>query len=327
MGGEASTVVTLTGNGPVSYTLTGLQSGTATKTVTVLSSATACGTASVTYAAPASCTTVALASLGDKVFTDVNGNGIQDVGDTPIPGVIVTLIQTGTVVATTTTLSSGTGVGCYSFTGLTPGVPYSVSFTTPAGFTASPPLSGTDTTKDSNPVNGITAPITLTAGENNPTIDAGFIPLRGSLGDFVWKEVVQDGKYDPGTELGVANITVKLLEVTSPVGAPVVSTSLVSTTVTNGAGKYLFSNLPAGRYVVEFVKTSLPANCLTSPDFQKPGVPNALNSDADPYTGLSPIITIVPTDPTKKDILTVDAALIVPGCKPICVPITVKRVR
>ena len=601
VGSEASTVVTLTGNGPVSYTLAGLQSGTATKTVTVLSSATACGTASVTYAAPASCTTVALASLGDKVFTDVNGNGIQDVGDTPIPGVIVTLIQNGTVVATVTTLTSGTGIGCYSFTGLTPGIPYSVSFTTPTGFTASPPLSGTDRTKDSDPVNGITAPVTLTAGENNPTIDAGFIPPTGSIGNFVWKdnnpnglqdpgepgvagvtvqlftvvggvksttalqtqvttstgqysftglpqgdyqvkftlpasettgcemttkvnagddtkdsdvdpltglspvitinpsgtglaannptidlgvsrkiydpigyiycyatntilkggtisvkgpgsvnitrngsdgayqfltdgtpgsytmtyshpngysvataqrpaaytaldptgldgsavdkdgivngwvslgsqpnstttalvngsaaanpyylvfdvvggdpyvsennlpvdctdplgsigdlvwkEVVQDGKYDSATETGVANVTVKLLEVTSPVGAPAVSTSLVSTTVTDGAGKYLFTNLPAGRYIVEFVKASLPATCALSPDYKVAAAGDALDSDADPTTGLSPIITIVPTDPTKRTILTVDAALIVPGCKPVCVPIMVKRVK
>ncbi|MBO0934206.1 SdrD B-like domain-containing protein [Fibrella aquatilis] len=161
--------------------------------------------------------------------------------------------------------------------------------------------------------------------ENNLPIDCA--EPRGSIGDLVWKEVAQDGKYDPGTELGVPNITVKLLAVTSPIGSSVVSTSLVSTTLTDGAGKYLFPNLPAGRYVVEFVKALLPANCALSPDFQAAGVPDGLNSDADPTTGQSPIITILPTDPTKRDILTVDAALIVPGCKSVCVPITVTRVR
>lgn len=116
---------------------------------------------------------VPTASLGDKVFADNNGNGIQDAGDTPLPGVIVTLISNNSVVSTTTTASSGTGVGCYSFTGLIPGVPYSVSFTTPAGYTAALPNVGNDAA-DSDPIGSITTPITLAAGENNLTVDAGF---------------------------------------------------------------------------------------------------------------------------------------------------------
>ncbi|AUD02649.1 SdrD B-like domain-containing protein [Spirosoma pollinicola] len=110
------------------------------------------------------------ASLGDFVFVDANKSGQQDAGESPMPGVIVTLVSNGTVIATTTTNSSG----LYRFTGLTPDVPYSVSFTTPVGYTATTPLSGTDKTVDSDPVNGITASVTLASGENNPTLDAGF---------------------------------------------------------------------------------------------------------------------------------------------------------
>ncbi|WP_375448407.1 SdrD B-like domain-containing protein [uncultured Fibrella sp.] len=109
------------------------------------------------------------ASLGDYVFADTNRNGQQDAGDTPIAGVVVTLMSNGTVVATTTT----NGSGLYSFTGLTPGKPYSVSFTTPTGYTATTPNTGNDAT-DSDPVNGLSAPVTLTSGENNTTLDAGF---------------------------------------------------------------------------------------------------------------------------------------------------------
>ncbi|WP_461149122.1 hypothetical protein [Spirosoma pulveris] len=54
--GNVSTVVTLTGNGPVNYTLNGLTSDGLAKTVSVISSATACGSATTTYTAPASCT-------------------------------------------------------------------------------------------------------------------------------------------------------------------------------------------------------------------------------------------------------------------------------
>ena len=58
--GTASTVVTLSNNGPVSYTLTGLNSDGLTHTVMVLSSATPCGMTSVTYTAPMACTVASL---------------------------------------------------------------------------------------------------------------------------------------------------------------------------------------------------------------------------------------------------------------------------
>ena len=109
------------------------------------------------------------ASLGDFVFEDVNANGQQDAADKPIAGVTVSLVSNGNVVATTTTNASG----LYSFTGLTPGTPYSVRFTTPAGFTATTANIGNDAT-DSDAVNGMSQTITLTAGENNTTIDAGY---------------------------------------------------------------------------------------------------------------------------------------------------------
>ncbi|WP_080239686.1 SdrD B-like domain-containing protein [Spirosoma rigui] len=54
--GLATTTVLLTGNGPVSFTLTGLTSDQATHLVTVASNATTCGVTSTTYTAPASCT-------------------------------------------------------------------------------------------------------------------------------------------------------------------------------------------------------------------------------------------------------------------------------
>ena len=96
-----------------------------------------------------------------------------------IPGVIVTLVSNGSVVATTTT----DGTGFYSFTGLTRGIPYSVSFMTPAGLTGTAQTTGNDPTIDSNPnpATGLTAPVTLTAAENNLTIDAGFYQLVPKL--------------------------------------------------------------------------------------------------------------------------------------------------
>ena len=72
--------------------------------------------------------------------------------------------------ATSLTIATpvSTGTGLYSFTGLMSGKPYSVSFTTPAGYSATSP--GTTT--------GL---VTLTAGANNPGVDAGFYELTPTL--------------------------------------------------------------------------------------------------------------------------------------------------
>ncbi|WP_192579011.1 SdrD B-like domain-containing protein [Fibrisoma limi] len=117
------------------------------------------------------------AALGDRVFADVNRNGVQDAGEPGIAGVTVTLISNGLSLTTTTTDSSGV----YSFTALTPGVPYSVSFTAPANYTATLANQGGDDAADSDPINGVTQSITLASGETNNTLDAGFYLLRFDL--------------------------------------------------------------------------------------------------------------------------------------------------
>jgi hypothetical protein len=111
------------------------------------------------------------ASLGDYVWEDLDGDGQQDGNESGIPGVTVNLLNgSGVQIGTTTTDANG----AYSFTGLAPGN-YIVDFITPNGFTSSPANQGNDATdSDANPVNGQSPVVTLTSGENNNTIDAGF---------------------------------------------------------------------------------------------------------------------------------------------------------
>ena len=218
------------------------------------------------------------ASLGDKVFADNNRNGIQDAGDTPIPNVIVTLISNGTVVATTTTASSGTGIGCYSFTGLTPGVPYSVSFTTPTGFTGTSLQTGGDDTKDSDadPITGLTRPVTLTAGENNTNIDAGFYRPTAGLGDYVFADNNGNGIQDAG-DVPIPGVLVSLL-----------SSGVVSaTTITDLSGMYSFTGLTPGQpYSVSF--TAPVGFSGTQANIGD----DAKDSDADPTTGLTGVYSL-----------------------------------
>lgn len=113
----------------------------------------------------------ALASLGDFVWNDLNRNGIQDAGEPGVSGVTVKLYScAGALLATTQTSSNGG----YTFSQLSPGS-YYVMFNAPAGFTFTSSNQGNNGTIDSNPdsLTGITTCITLAAGENNSTIDAG----------------------------------------------------------------------------------------------------------------------------------------------------------
>jgi hypothetical protein len=115
------------------------------------------------------------AKLNNLVFQDLDKDGLQDTGEPGIGGVTVKLYDgEGNLVHTTETDPTGE----YIFENLRPGIPYTVRFTVPAGYTVSPSNVGGDDTIDSdgNPaVAGIssTATYTLSSGDNNTTVDLG----------------------------------------------------------------------------------------------------------------------------------------------------------
>jgi protocatechuate 3,4-dioxygenase beta subunit len=197
--------------------------------------------------------------IGDFVWSDTNGNGVQDSGELGIPGVMVTLTQGGLVVGTKTTDANG----AYFFTDLSAGC-YEVTVTAPTGYTASPTGLGTPAT-DSNP-----NPSTVCLATNSTedvTIDFGFVPSLGRIGDFVWSDANGNGVQDGG-ELGIGGVTVTLTQ-----GGVVVGTK-----TTDANGSYLFSDLPAGCYQV---MAPAPAGYTASPTGA--GTP-ATDSDPNPST-------------------------------------------
>lgn len=131
--------------------------------------------------------------LGDFVWYDIDGNGIQDSGEPGIAGVTVTL--GGDASATTTTDANG----AYLFTGLAAGS-YTVTAGTPAGYTPSPSNQGSDPATDSN---GSPASATLaTYSSEDLTLDFGFvaIPVTGcTYTQGYWKTHSEFGPapYDP----------------------------------------------------------------------------------------------------------------------------------
>ncbi len=184
-----------------------------------------------------------LYELGDYVWYDTNGNGIQDNGETGVQGVTVTLLDAaGNVYAITTT----DGSGKYLFSNL-PAGDYKVVFSDlPADYVATLPNQGGDDAKDSD---GLVVAVTLNA--NNYTIDLGIVKQKDPagkfmLGDYVWYDNNQNGIQDAG-ETGVQGVTVTL---TKPSGT-------TETTMTDANGYYEFTGLSNGTYTVAF--TGLPA--------------------------------------------------------------------
>ncbi|WP_461056351.1 SdrD B-like domain-containing protein, partial [Spirosoma arcticum] len=150
-----------------------------------------------------------------------------------------------TPVASTTTDASG----LYSFTGLTPGIPYSISFVTPAGFVSTSANIGTDDGLDSdaNPATGVTTQTySLTNGENNTSVDAGFFLPTASLGDRVFVDANKDGlQGTPAAEPGIPGVVVVLLDG---------NLTPVASTTTDASGLYSFTGLTVGiPYSVSFV--------------------------------------------------------------------------
>ena len=110
-------------------------------------------------------------SIGDFVWNDLNKNGTQDPGEPGISGVCVTLTgpSLGAPVVVTTDAS-----GKYLFPNLAAG-DYCVAFCGVSGFDLTTSNGAADD-KDSDPTNiGLPVCITLGSGENNMTIDAGFV--------------------------------------------------------------------------------------------------------------------------------------------------------
>ncbi len=224
-------------------------------------------------------------AVGDRVWLDEDGDGIQDAGEPGIANVKVTLTN-GSQTYTTYTDANGN----YVFTNIPIGS-YTVSVDTstmPAGLAA-------NQTYDEN---GLGTPnatsVTVTAGGEHMTADFGYnwastcetdtpgvegCPTpKGAIGDRVWIDADGDGVQD-ANEMGLSGVTVTIYY--DPDGNGVYDTiypyatdgngNLLTsgTTTTDANGNYIFDGLPAGAYVVQ---VAIPANYTQTGDPDQPGM-------------------------------------------------------
>ena len=121
-----------------------------------------------------------LASISDRVWNDLNSNGIQDGGEPGLSGITVHLYDTdGTEITTAITDSNG----IYLFNNLVPG-DYSLSFDLLTNYLFSPINQGGNDTVDSdvNPADGTTVETTLISNEHDTTWDAGMFQQDALIG-------------------------------------------------------------------------------------------------------------------------------------------------
>lgn len=185
------------------------------------------------------------ASIGDFVWHDIDGDGVQDAGEPGIPSVGVTVTWHGIdgalgggddlVITTTTNAAGGYSVGNL------PAGAYTVSIDTatlPDNFTQTFDLDGIGTGSEH------TAARTLTTGENATDVDFGY---RGtsSIGDTVWYDADGDGTQNAG-EPGIPGVAITLLFGGDDGDLTTAADNITYTTTTDANGNYLFPNLFGG---------------------------------------------------------------------------------
>jgi hypothetical protein len=236
-------------------------------------------------------------NIGDFVWLDTNGDGIQDAGEAGIDGVHVFLytdndldgLPDGAPISDVFTNNGG----AYLFPNQPEGA-YIIGFDLGglgAGYTISP-QNTTDVDADSNPSpsTGLTSTIIVSGGVDDLSIDAGVVFTPASLGNYVWYDSNGDGLQNEPASNGINGIEVVLYQETAP-GSGEYAQAQTTTTANDANGNpgyYNFNITESGNYYVAFPSTN--GNyVLTS---QTAASATDGNSDAAPATGQSPIIAM-----------------------------------
>ena len=149
------------------------------------------------------------ALIGDRVWSDDDGDGVQDPGEPGIGGVTVQLRGAGAdgilfTADDSLANTTSTADGSYLFSGVAPGE-YVVDVTDTGAVLSSYSLtSGPHSNSDP------TAPITVIGGQIYDTADFGYNPpdaQDNTIGDLVWYDADNDGAQD-GNESGIPNVSV-----------------------------------------------------------------------------------------------------------------------
>lgn len=247
-------------NSPTSFNVTGLVADGLSHSISAEFSSEDCSF-STTFNSPEPCGP-RTGTVGDFVWNDSNGNGVQDFGEQGIKNIRILLINitTGEIQGDTTTDNSG----MYLFDKVPTGQ-YYIKVFTPTGYLVTSPNIGSDDS-DSDIDNGrgpnTSTVFTVNPGENKNGMDIGFIKCA-SISGRVFFDDNSNGIYDDN-ENGINGVEVKLFDaITRQFMGRQFTTIQPGTASRNGY--YNFACLRPGLYYVEFIR---PGNMAASLPFQ-----------------------------------------------------------
>jgi len=221
------------------------------------------------------------AAIGDYVWADADNDGLQDLGEPGISGVLLELLdENGDPLGTTTTTS---GAGWYVFGGLDAGT-YRVRVAD-SNFDPGGPLEGYTHSPGFESSPSPTADIVLAEDEIYIHADFGYYKDGlGSIGDYVWFDVDNEGDQDAGED-GVADVTLVLYLDTNQDGALDPGEPAMGNTITAADGSYTFVGLELDEYYLVTVSDGngvLDGYTITTYWGDDPGDPLDLDRYNDP---------------------------------------------
>lgn len=204
------------------------------------------------------------AAIGDRVWWDLNRDGVQDAGESGMNGVGITVVYLGPdgvagggddLTFTTTT----SGDGDWSISRIPDGeYTVAVGAGIPAGFVAT-----------YDPDDGTSSPdaaSAITLATLDEVQDFGFAG-NSSIGDTVWLDQNGDGNQNAG-EQGIPGATVTVTWGGPDNDLGTTGDNVTLTRITDADGEYLVEGLPVGAYAVTVDPSTIPANLTVTYDVQ-----------------------------------------------------------
>lgn len=220
--------------------------------------------------------------IGNKVWDDLNGNGVQELGEPGLPGVQVSLRdEHGNILGVAYTDASGV----YQFRGLAPGR-FGVHFTLPSGYEftqstnfelmSADTLLLNDIDSDAHAETGATSLVGVSSGDVRVDIDAG-VYRPASVEGIVWHDLNANGIRE-SSEPGLEGVVILLFNG---------SGEHIDVATTDIFGRYSIGGLAPGTYYAEVLPTS---GYFLSPE--KQGSMGDMDSDFLPSTSLNSAVTL-----------------------------------
>ena len=197
--------------------------------------------------------------LGNRVWLDNNGNGIQDIGEGGVANTVVEILNANGSIAVDTKNRTIRAIltdsdGYYNFCNLAVGH-YKIKVTPPVGYFITLQNRGKSDSLDSDidPKDNESDTVTITGNIDKDTLDIGLFK-PACIGDFVWHDHNANGIQEHNDE-GIAGVKLELLN-SNGEKAVDIDGKYLQDIITQKDGAYKFCKLRPGDYKVKVLNSN-----------------------------------------------------------------------